>query len=117
MAKLAKKHTVVLVLDEDDYRDFLKELSFRGRRDLPEGESNFDGAHVGEMIRDLWEYRDLYESDPGKLREPASTPDRLALGRDEPTEFDRMADEYRKRVNEEIDRFEASLRQRFREDG
>lgn len=50
---------VALGLDADDARDLDKELSLRKGRIMPDGDSNEVGAHVGEIVRDLWEYREL----------------------------------------------------------
>jgi hypothetical protein len=61
-----------LILDEDDYRDLQKEFSLRQSRCrdadgvmLPEGESNLPGALIGEIVRGLWDYRDLLNRDRG----------------------------------------------------
>lgn len=59
---------ITLQLDEDDYRDLQKEFAIRQlRRDadginLPDGESNLPGAMIGEIVRDLWDYRDLFDA-------------------------------------------------------
>ena len=50
---------LTIELDEDDYRDLNREIAFRQRigRPLPEGESDRIGGIIGEIVRDLWEYR------------------------------------------------------------
>lgn len=52
---------VVLELGADDYRDWLAEVEIRKGRPLPDGDSNDEGAMVGEIIRDLHEYREISE--------------------------------------------------------
>lgn len=54
---------VELALDPDDFRDVMAELEFRRGRELPEGGSNDAGAHVAEIVRDLRDYRDMYDAD------------------------------------------------------
>lgn len=59
---------IILEVDDDDFRDIQKEFARRQKRiakgfELPDGESCLRGAIVGEIVRDLWEYRDLYESE------------------------------------------------------
>lgn len=58
---MPKTTTVTLKLDADDYRDLMKEVKGRAGGIMPDGDSNDVGAHVGEIVRDLWEYRTLYE--------------------------------------------------------
>lgn len=68
-------HRIELVLDDDDYRDLMAELELRKGRELPEGESNDAGAHVGEIVRDLRDYRDLYDAEhPREFRGAAGGP-------------------------------------------
>lgn len=62
------KHKIELIVDDDDYRDIQKEFAERQAHisqgfDLPEGESDLRGAMVGEIVRDLWEYRQLWEAE------------------------------------------------------
>jgi hypothetical protein len=67
---------VELLMDDDDYRDLQKEITHRQSRlrmpdpdrpgrtvvFLPEGESDLAGAIVGEIVRDLWDYRQIWEA-------------------------------------------------------
>ena len=59
--------TLVLSLDDEDYNTIQKEIARRQlRRDtngviVPDGSSNLSGAILAECIRDLDEYRALYE--------------------------------------------------------
>lgn len=57
--------TITLVVDDDDFRDIQKEFTIRQaqRRVLPDGESELAGAMVGEIVRDLWEYREFLEAE------------------------------------------------------
>lgn len=63
--------TITLVLDDLDYDAVQAEFARRQLcRDahgviLPDGESNLSGALVAEMIRDLRDYRDLFEAQQG----------------------------------------------------
>lgn len=52
---------ITLIVDDDDYRDIMREIAFRQRvrRPLPDSESDTLGSMVGEIVRDLWEYRGL----------------------------------------------------------
>ena len=54
---------IVLEVDELDYQAIQTEFAKRQgqRRPLPEGESDLAGAMVAEAIRDLDEYRALWE--------------------------------------------------------
>ena len=56
--------TIELQVDEDDFRDIQKEFAQRQaqRRVLPDAEigSSLAGRMVGEIVRDLWEYRSLH---------------------------------------------------------
>lgn len=66
---MSQPRTITLVLDELDWDAIQSEFAKRqSRRDedgplLPDGESNLEGAMVAEIVRDLEEYRDLYEAD------------------------------------------------------
>lgn len=53
---------ITLIVDDDDYRDIMREIAFRQRtrRPLPDGDSDTAGSMVGEIVRDLWEYRGLH---------------------------------------------------------
>lgn len=61
--------TITLELDEDDWNTIQSELarrqSHRGADgpSLPDGESNMNGAMIAEAIRDLNDYRDLWEAE------------------------------------------------------
>lgn len=64
---------ILLKLDEDDWDTIQSELAHRQARCrdadgviLPEGDSNLPGAIIAECIRDLNEYRQLWESKHGK---------------------------------------------------
>lgn len=52
---------ITLLVDDDDYRDITTELHIRDSRMMPDAElgSNIAGRCVGEIVRDLWEYRAL----------------------------------------------------------
>lgn len=66
--------TFTVELDEDDLRDVLEEIQARIDRGdaLPDGESCERGAHLGEIVRDLVDYRAYWEANnPPK---PADTP-------------------------------------------
>lgn len=54
-----------LILDDDDYGAIQDEITRRQLTDrpLPEGESNLAGAMIGEMVRDLVEYRQIWEAE------------------------------------------------------
>ena len=58
---------MTFVVDEDDYSTIQAEIAKRqaeGRTGvLPEGESDLVGSHIAEMIRDLDDYRSLYDRD------------------------------------------------------
>lgn len=56
---MAKTRSIVLVLDELDYKAIKDELKLRDARPLPGGESNKAGAKIAEMVRDIREYREL----------------------------------------------------------
>lgn len=58
-----KTYTITLELDEDDYRDWIDESATYDESMLPDGDSNREGAIVGEIIRSLQEYRSLWEKD------------------------------------------------------
>ena len=55
--------TIRLVLDADDYGTIAEVLQKwkTDKRDLPDGTSNRDGAIIAECLRDLNEYRTLWE--------------------------------------------------------
>lgn len=61
--------TITLVLDEDDWNTIQGEIarkqSFRDGDGpiLPEGTSNLAGACIAEAIRDLEEYRAIWEAE------------------------------------------------------
>ena len=63
------KHKLEIIMDEDDYRDLQKEFARRQARSqpLPEGESDIRGAMIGEIVRDLVEYRWMWNSEKGML--------------------------------------------------
>ncbi len=54
---------ITLLVDDDDWRDVWAELQIRDGRCLPDTEygANEAGRCVGEIVRDLWEYRSLWE--------------------------------------------------------
>jgi hypothetical protein len=52
-------HVLTLELDDDDYRAVKAELDLREGRVLPDGDSNAIGAHIGECVRDIADYRAL----------------------------------------------------------
>lgn len=60
--------TIILELDEDDWNTVQNEFSRQQRfRDedgpiLPDGTSNLQGAMVAEAIRNLEEYRSMWEA-------------------------------------------------------
>lgn len=56
---------VHITIDDDDWRDLCREVAFRQRirRPLPDGESDKLGGHIGEIVRDLWEYRGGHPDD------------------------------------------------------
>ena len=61
-----------LLLDDDDFNTIQAEITTRQIRDrdrhgtmLPDGESSPAGAVLAECIRDLNEYRDLFEAERG----------------------------------------------------
>ncbi len=56
---------IILYCDEDDYAAIQEEFARRQAqgRDLPDGESCLRGAMVGEIVRDLVEYRELWEAE------------------------------------------------------
>ena len=65
---------LILELDEDDWNTIQAEIAARqavrisdgaGSTQplLPEGESNIAGAIIAEVVRDLQEYRDMYDAD------------------------------------------------------
>ena len=60
-----KTYKLEIELDEDDFRDLQKEFSKRQarRQKLPEGKSDIRGAMIGEIVRDLWDYRLMWESE------------------------------------------------------
>lgn len=61
--------TITLELDEDDWDTIQGEIARRqSRRDkhgplLPDGDSNMIGAMLAEAVRDLEEYRALWEAE------------------------------------------------------
>jgi hypothetical protein len=67
--------TLTLILDELDHITIQKEIAHRQARSraidpdgptiLPDGDSNLAGAIVAEIVRDLWEYRALWEVERG----------------------------------------------------
>lgn len=72
---------IELILDDDDFDTIQKEITHRQVRErwddeqggtvLPEGDSNLAGAILAEVIRDLDEYRSIYESkNPRTKQEP-----------------------------------------------
>ena len=73
MDETTKKHRLVLWLDELDFNTIQIELSLRQQRNLqpgfegcqiPDGTtSNEDGIFLAEAIRDLNDYRSLWESE------------------------------------------------------
>lgn len=69
-----------LVLDEADAATVEAEFADRKRPErmeaMPDGESNDDGAIVAEIIRDLNEYRAMYDAS----RESKESPDADAAG-------------------------------------
>lgn len=62
---------IVLDVDEDDYRDIMGEIEHyrtvrrRGPSGLllPDGTSSTEGAIMGEIVRDLRDYRDLLQKE------------------------------------------------------
>lgn len=57
---------IILILDEFDYETVRTEIDFRNGDEEPgglppEGESNAVGAIVAQLVREINEYRDLYE--------------------------------------------------------
>ena len=65
-----KPRTLVLELDELDWDVIQNELAQRqaerdadGMYSIPDGDSNLAGAVLAECIRDLNEYRDLYQQE------------------------------------------------------
>lgn len=60
-----------IALDDDDYRELQAEADKRlaEGRELPEGHSCEIGGIIGEIVRDLNEYRDLYEAGMSKATE------------------------------------------------
>ena len=67
-----KTRTMVLELDEEDFATIQGEIAKRQAASrqiapnestiIPDGDSNLAGSLVAEMVRDLDEYRALYES-------------------------------------------------------
>lgn len=61
--------TITLELDEDDWDSIQGEIARRqANRDkdgplLPDGESNMVGAMLAEAVRDLQEYRAIWEAE------------------------------------------------------
>lgn len=55
-------HKIELLVDDDDYRDIQAEFYYRRDRDLPDAEdgANDEGRMLGEIVRDLIEYRGLW---------------------------------------------------------
>lgn len=67
-------HRIELILDDDDFRTLQAEIMLRqvqgeGEPILPEGDSNLYGAIIAEVIRDLNEYRAIYDSEHPKTEE------------------------------------------------
>lgn len=65
-----KPRTIVLELDEADYDTIQREIAHRQARMrdahgtiLPDGDSNLAGAILAEVVRDIEEYRSLFESE------------------------------------------------------
>lgn len=60
--------TLVLELDDDDYDAIQREIAHRQARMrdargtiLPDGDSNLAGAIMAEVVRDLDEYRSMFD--------------------------------------------------------
>ena len=59
---------LIVSLDETDYKTVMDEVIERiDKRQLPDGNGNINGRVFAEIIRDLQEYRDLYDSDETRL--------------------------------------------------
>ena len=66
---------IELILDDDDFDAIQREIAHRQARSrwpdadggtiLPEGESNLAGAIVAEMVRELGEYRAMFDRQRG----------------------------------------------------
>lgn len=60
---------IILELDEEDWDTIQGEFSkrqshrYKGGPMLPDGDSNLPGAMLAECIRDLDEYRSLYDAE------------------------------------------------------
>jgi hypothetical protein len=57
-------HELKLILDDLDYADVMQEIKLRKDqgRPLPDGESSVDAAHIAEIVRDLWDYREMFDA-------------------------------------------------------
>ena len=68
----ATKRTIALELDEEDFdtihAEFARQQQFRDKDGtlLPDGSSNLAGAMVAEAIRNLEEYRAIWEANNPK---------------------------------------------------
>lgn len=65
---MSNTRKVILEMDSDDFDALQSEFAQRQTSIskgflLPDGESDLRGALVGEIVRDLWEYRSLWEAD------------------------------------------------------
>lgn len=67
-----KPRTIVLELDEADYDTIQREIAHRQSRIrgvvgtlLPDGDSNLAGAIMAEVVRDLDEYRSMFDAQKG----------------------------------------------------
>ncbi len=64
--------TITLECDEDDWDAIQSELALRqARRDehgimLPDGDSNLTAAIIAECVRDLNDYRNLFDAERGR---------------------------------------------------
>lgn len=75
----ANLRTMSLVLDDDDFDTIQGEITHRQVRSraiaptsptiLPDGDSNLAGALIAEVIRDLNEYRAIYDGEHPKTEE------------------------------------------------
>lgn len=61
---------IVLELDAEDFDDIQREIAHRQQRCrdeegivLPDGDGNLAGRIVAEIVRDLWEYRAIWEQE------------------------------------------------------
>ena len=62
--------TIILELDEIDYQDVMSEIArHEAMSPLPDGRGNVNGRVVAELVRDLREYRDLYDSESSEGEE------------------------------------------------